>query len=311
MRSPAIHFLAAAVTLVALAQNASAGEIFVNVGSPIYSFVPQSAEVLNQGDFVIWTWFSSVHTVTSGTSGNAAGNGIFNSDPAGGTHGTGAVFAWKTDREGSIPYYSRPDFVVHNMKGSIVVPGVNPPIADFRITEVRFDGVGSNFVEISNLGGADGDLNAFRLSVNGTAPVTPWNASTPLPAGARVVVNEPVGLTNQGSVALYIPYLPGSAPGTGAATDASMMVDYVEWGATAGQPLEDTAIQVVFPDLIWRAGDFAPQAGAGHSIVFCGLSFNHGSAAWDESLNPTPGLANDCLNPTHRPTWGQLKALYR
>ena len=292
-------------------EDARAGQVFVSVGCPAFSFSPKAASVLGHGDFVIWTWVASSHTVTSGTSGSVAGDGIFNSDPGGLTHGIGTVFAWKTDREGSISYYCRLDFVTHNMKGSISVPGPGNPVADFRITEVRFDGVGSNFVEISNLGGADGDLNAFRLSINGAAPVTPWNTSKPLPAGGSIVVNDPAGLTNQGSIALDAPYLAGSVPGTGLATDATMMVDYVEWGASAGQPLEDTAVLVAFPSPIWFAGDVAPQAGAGHSIVFCGAPGDHGGAAWNESLNPTPSLANDCVNPALRPTWGRLKTLYR
>ena len=311
MRTPARSFVAAAATLVALAQGASAGQVFVSVGSPPHRFTQPQTGVHSQGDFVIWTWVSNQHTVTSGALGGIAGNGIFNSDPAGGAHDAGAVFAWKTDRDGVISYYCRQDFVAYSMKGSLIVPSANPLIADFRITEVRFDGLGSNFVEISNLGGADGDLLAFRLSINGAAPVTPWNTSTPLPAGGSIVVNDPAGLTNQGSIALDAPYLAGSMPGTGLATDATMMVDYVEWGASAGQPLEDTAVLVVFPSPIWFAGDVAPQAGARHSIVFCGGPGDHGGAAWNESLTPTPSLANDCLNPALRPTWGRLKTLYR
>ena len=311
MRTRAMRLVVAVAALVALAQNVTAGQVFVSVGSPGFSFSPKAASVLGHGDFVIWTWVASSHTVTSGTSGSVAGDGIFNSDPGGLTHGIGTVFAWKTDREGSIPYYCRLDFVTHNMKGSISVPGPGNPVADFRITEVRFDGVGSNFVEISNLGGADGDLQAFRLSISGAAFVTPWNTSTPLPAGGRIVVSEPAGLTNQGSAALFAPYLAGSVPGTGLATDASMIVDYVEWGPNGGQPLEDTAVQVILPATLWLAGEFAPQAQAGHSIVFCGTPFDHTSVYWNESLNPTPGLFNDCVNPARHHSWGQLKTLYR
>lgn len=310
MRTRAMRFVVAAATLVALAQDARAGQVFVSVGSPTYSFVPKVAGVVFRGDFVIWTWFSNMHSVTSGASGTP--NGVFNSDPGGGSHGASTVFAWKVDREGSIPYYSQPDFPVHSsMTGSVAVPGQGDPIADFRITEVRFDGVDSNFVEISNLGGAGGDLNQFRLSIHGNAPVTPWTTSTPLAADGRIVVSEPAGLTNEGSVALYIPYLANSLPGSGLATDASMMVDYVEWGATGGQPLEDTAVQVLLPATLWLAGEFAPQAQAGHSIVFCGGLLDHGSVYWKESLNPTPGLFNDCVNPARHHSWGQLKSLYR
>jgi hypothetical protein len=312
MRTPAGGFAFTLAALVALTGTAAAGEVFVSVGSPPYSFDPKAAEVLYRGDVVIWTWASDQHTVTSGTNGSVAGNGIFNSNPAGGTRNTGTIFAWKTDREGAIQYYSAgTDFSLHNMKGTISVPGAGPPVADFRINEVRFDGVGSNFVEIANLGDAEGDLREFRLGINGGAPFTPWTTSTPLLPGAAVVVPEPAGLANQGSAALYAPFLAGSLPGTGGAADTTMIVDYVEWGPSGGQPLEDAAIRIIFPTQIWFAGEFAPQAAAGHSIVRCGTLNDYGSAAWEESRTPTPGQSNDCVSPARRMTWGRLKIQYR
>jgi hypothetical protein len=299
--------------LVAFPRAAAAGEVFVSVGSPTtYVFTPKASEVLSHGDFVIWTWASDLHTVTSGTSGSIAGNGLFNSNPAGGTRNTGTIFAWKTSFEGLAQYYSAgTDFSLHTMKGTISIPGAGPPVADFRINEVRFDGAGSNFVEIANLGDAAGDLREFRLGINGGTPVTPWTTPTPLPPGGSVVVTEPAGLTNQGSVTLYAPYLPGSSPGSADAADTTMIVDYVEWGPSGGQPLEDAAIRIIYPTQIWFAGEFAPQAAAGHSIVRCASSDTYGSAAWNESLTPTPGGTNDCLNPARRVTWGRLKIEYR
>ncbi len=311
MRSPARRLMAAAAIVLALAGRAGAGQVFVSVGSPQFAFAPTNAGVAGVGDFVIWTWFSNAHTVTSGTTGSTAGDLNFNSNPLGGSFNTGTVFAWKTSGGGVFPYYSRPDFVTRMMKGSIVVPDATPVVADFRITEVRFDGAGSDFVEIANLGADPGDLNAFRLSIGGAAPLTPWTASTPLASGARVVVNNPPGLSDQGSVALFAPFLAGSVPGTAALTDTTMIVDYVEWGASGGQPLEDTAIHVHLPATLWLAGEFAPQVAAGHSIVFCGNAANHGGVYWQGSLNPTPGLMNDCASAARRASWGRLKTLYR
>jgi hypothetical protein len=198
------------------------------------------------------------------------------------------------------------------MTGDIVVPtSPLPAMADFRITEVRFDDIGSNFVEIANLGTGNGNLNGFRLSINGSNPVTHWSVSTPVAAGSRVTVPDPAGLANAGSAALYAPYLLNSLPYTALATNDSLMVDYVEWGAAAGQPLEDTAVKVTTPSPIWFAGQFAPQAQLGHSIVFCGFPADHGSSVWFESLNPTPLASNDCVNPTRTSTWGRIKTLYR
>ena len=309
MRTPLGRLLASALLTIALAGSTDAGQVFVTVGSPVNKFTPGIAGTTTRGDFVIWTWVASGHTVTSGTSGTP--NGIFDSDPGGGTHLSGTVFAWRTDRSGSMPYFCRPHWAL-GMTGNIVTDYPGTLFADFRITEVRFDGVGSDFVEIANLGTADGNLRAFRLSINGADPPTsPWIVSTPVPAGGRVVVSNPAGLSNAGSVALYAPYLAGSIPDNAAVTDSALLVDYVEWGPAGGQPLEDTAIKVIFPAQIWFAGEFAPQAKPGDSIVRCQPPDVYGSAAWDESMNPTPGAPNDCVNPTRRSTWGRLKALYR
>jgi len=76
-------------------------------------------------------------------------------------------------------------------------------------------------------------------------------------AGASVVVAQPAGLSSQGSATLYAPYLAGSVPGTANADDASLIVDYVEWGPSGGQPLEDTVVQIIFPIQadIWTKGN--------------------------------------------------------
>jgi plastocyanin len=319
MPTPAGRLLTIAIALATLAiavlaGGAGAGQVFVAVGVlPNQNrFLPTPAGMNAQGDFVIWTWVTNSHTVTSGPLGSP--NGIFDSDPGGTTtHGAGSVFAWRTDRTGNIPYFSRPTAdLASQMKGTIVVPDALPPaMADFRITEVRFDNVGSDFIEIANLGTGDGNLRGFRLSINGSDPPTsPWTVSTSVAPDGRVVVDNP-GLSNSGSVALYAPYLAGSLPYTALATNDSLMVDYVEWGPNGGQPLEDTAIKVAFPAEIWFAGEFAPAAKPGHSIVRCEAPDVYGSAAWNESTVPTRLDPNNCQNPVRATTWGRLKTLYR
>src|SRR6267378_6714636 len=142
MRTPAGRLLAMAIAIGAFAGSAGAGQVFVDVGSPPNKFSAQTAGTVNQGDFVIWTWVANAHTVTSGPPGMA--NGIFDSDPTGiTTHNSGSVFAWQTDRQGSIPYFCQLHWAF-GMTASVVVPGP-PPLAtaDFRITEVRFDNAGS------------------------------------------------------------------------------------------------------------------------------------------------------------------------
>ncbi len=298
------------VSAVLAARVGDAGQVFVNVGGGLNTFNPANVGVLNQGDHIVWRFLSSGHTVTQGTSGSGTG-GIFNTDPAGLTTQTaGAFFSWKTDQLGVVPYYCRPHFF-SGMKGNISIPVNGTQEADFRITEVRYDGVGSNFIEIANLGDADGDLNGFRLSINGNAAIRPWSTPTPVGPFGRVVLNNPAGLTTSGSVALYVPMtVVGGTPGTTLITDVTMMIDYVEWGATGGQPLEAVAILTSNPPL-WSLGQFAPQVAQGHDISFCGIRSQYGAAFWSPTLNPTPGATNDCVNPSVPYTWGRLKTLYR
>lgn len=309
MRSLTLRVLVVLATALTLACVARAGQLFVDVGSPVNRYNPANTGVVSVGDFVIWTWAASGHTVTSGSSGTVAGDGTFNSDPGGTTRPFGTVYAWKTN--GAHSYYCQPHFPF-GMTGAIFT-NVAQPEADLRITEVRFDGV-DNFVEIGNLlgippaaPGATGNLAGFRLSINGGAPITLSPQS--IPEGGFVKLTPP-GLTTSGSVALYAPYLANSLPGTGSLQESDWLVDYVEWGQTGGQPLENVAGSTVSPS-IWTAGQFAPQVATGHSIMFCGARFQYGALYWAGALNPTPGLSNDCPNPTIPTTWGRLKTLYR
>ena len=305
MRRFIVGCLAASIALAA--RDGNAGQSFVSVGSLGNVFTPPNGFVRDQGDVVVWRFAGSGHTVTEGTSGSGVSL-VFNTNPAGGSQFAGSFFSWKTDRP-TVSYYCTPHFPF-NMKGSITVVGSTQQEADFRINEVRYDGVGSNFVEITNLGDGAGDLQGFRLAINGVAS-TPWAASTPVLPGGFVVVNNPSGLTSTGSVALYAPHtIAGTVGSSNLLTDATMMLDYVEWGLTGGQALESVAILTVVPK-VWSLGDFAAQVAQGHDISFCGVRFQHGVTFWTPTANPTPGASNNCASPAVPSTWGRLKFLYR
>ena len=309
-RRVAREALASVAATLALTRGAVAGQVFVLVNSDFYQdtrSLTSTTTTLNAGDVVIWRWVQSGHTVTSGTTGSPAGDGKFNSDPSGTTtHNLGTFFSWKTT-SGTVPYYCRPHFAL-NMKGTINVGVPAASVTDFRITEVRFDGVGSNFIEITNLGNAVGDLAAFRLVINGTATTLTSQVLNP---GERVTFPNPSGLAPSGSAALYAPETIASNSDPGPSlSDATMMIDYVEWGAAGNQPLESVAAATTSP-VLWTASEFAPQAAAGHSIVFCGVRFQHGAGFWNETKFPTPAAVNDCVNPTLPSTWGRIKTLYR
>ena len=304
MRRVACVVLAAAA--LAVARGAVAGQVFVNVAPGSNIFSPSTVATLNTGDHVIWHWAAGGHTVTSGNPNTGTKSGLFDSNVSGGTQALGTVFSWKTSGTSPVSYFCQPHHP--GMQGSIVFPIGATIEADFRITEVRFDGVSLNFVEIANLGDDVGDLAGFRLVINGTATTLTSQILNP---GERVTFPNPSGLGTSGSVALYAPetIASGSNPGP-SLTDATMMIDYVEWGTAGNQPLESTAVSTTNP-VLWTVGQFAPQAAGGHSIVFCGLRFQHGAGFWNETRFPTPAAVNDCVNPTLPSTWGRIKTLYR
>jgi plastocyanin len=295
-----------AAVLLVHAPLARAGQVFVEVGLSGNTFSPPNTAVLDHGDIVVWHWTGTNHTVTSGVSGTAAGDGTFTSMNLGVGQTPGTMFSWKFGPNGPYSYYCKPHFPF-NMKGTVSFQGAGAQVADLRLTEVRYDGVGLNFVEIANLGDINADMNGFRLVINGIPVMTlPQLVLSPL---ARTTYKPP-GLTTSGSVALYAPHnIPSNAIPTAALTD-TLMVDYVEWGTSGGQPLEDMAAITVSPNL-WKAGHFAPQVAPGHVLEFCGARHQYGDGFWTEGLNPTPGAVNDCVNPTTPSTWGRMKVLYR
>ena len=121
---------------LAVAGGALAGQAFVLVNSDFFQdtrSLTSTTNTLNAGDVVIWRWVQSGHTVISGTTGSAAGDGKFSSDPSGTTtHNLGTLFSWKTT-SGTVSYYCRPHFAF-GMKGTINIGVPATPEADFRIT---------------------------------------------------------------------------------------------------------------------------------------------------------------------------------
>ena len=285
---------------------ARAGQVRVNVSSNFFS---PPAVTVKPGDHVVWVWTGGSHTVTSGTPG--APNFIF--DSGGAPIGlANARFSWKATT--GTAYYCVPHGAA--MTASITVTAAAPAVSNFRISEVYFnDPAGQDFVEIQNMGGAEGNLGQYRLSVRSGTPLTLALANVMVPAGGRVVVwvnragtnsqtefffgAEPE-LPRTGSAALY-------APSTVNANlaDVNQIIDFVEWGAP-GQLNAGTAVTAA----LWNDLDFVAPPAESHSIEFCGTEAQRGAAFWRQVQAATPGGA-DCLTPTLSATWGRIKTLYR
>jgi plastocyanin len=314
-----LHRIAPCAAALTLLMNVPvlAGQVRVNLSG--MSFTPATVTV-NQGDHVVWVWQGGIHSVTSGTDGSEAGDGIFNSGTVTtGTPGANSAFSWKTDRLGVRPYYC----VVHfpDMAGTITVQaGTSVSVPDFRITEVLYHAAGNlDLIEIQNMGKASGDLGRYRIAIPGDVEAIPL-ASVAVPSSAIVTIHVGASGTNtatdlflpllaslpdaSGSVALYVP---GTITGQNALTDASAIIDYVEYGS-AGQANESTAATAG----LWTAGEFVPTVGQpGRSIEFCGNRSDHGATHWAEISPPNFGTDGNCLTPAIPSTWGRIKALYR
>ena len=309
---------------------AHAGQVRVTVGGGGNNFSPYAANI-NGGDHVVWVWAGGSHTVGNwnlpdDSTGFSTDGSIF--DSGGEPFGlSGARFSWKSDRTGVIPYVCAP----HNnfMTGRVIVaPLTFPPtvpVADFRLTEVQFNVPGGlDLIEIANLGDAAGDLRSFRLTISGAGTgveISP-TANFPVPASGRVIIHTNESGTNNtppghiyvlglgalpdaaGSIALYVPH--SLAPGN-ALTNANMMIDFVQWGAS-GQPNEGTANLAGF----WSPGTSISDVAAGHSIEYCENSpFIHGVNEWREISPPNFGISQHCTTPTLSESWGRLKIIYR
>lgn len=322
-------FVLAALCLAPV-PGAHAGQVRVTVGYLGQSVLFPSAVTVSPGDHVVWVWGAAGHTVTSGTTGNATGDGTFRSASLFNPSLTG--FAWKVAGSDSVPYYCFPHWGLA-MKGviRIAAPGTEP-IADFRITEVEFAGAGGvDRVQITNLGTATGYLGRYRISFqNGVAfTYTADPVMVAVGGSIRVVINfggssnqtifyTPTGtqLASAGSFALFVPNSTDYGAGSthpGSLIDPDQLVDYVEWG-TAGQAaqayrgLAETAG-------LWPPGDVVdvsdlPAGGAGYSISFCGSSGERGTGYWAKT-RPNFGTSPRCATPLLHSSWGRVKALYR
>lgn len=323
---PAFALLLAGAPLV---PSAHGGQVRVNVGTPINMFTPYAVNI-NQGDHVVWVWTAGNHTVTSWTTeddslGASIDGSTFDSDPGGSHFGqnTTTRFSWKSGPAGTVTYLCVPH--LPDMTGRVIVsPLATPPtlaVSDFRLTEIRFNAPGGlDLIEITNHGQAAGDLGRYRLAVTGTGTGVEFAFNSfSVPAGGRVVVHAATAGTNDatniylpglpslndaaGSVALYVP---STLSFQNALTNASLMIDFVQWGAAA-QANEATAAAAG----LWTAGTSIDGVAAGHSIEYCpNATLDHGVQRWAEIV-PNIGSVNDCSTPTLRETWGRLKIIYR
>lgn len=312
----------AAVSLVAafgaliVSGVANAGQVRVVVTN--FSFTPHDITA-NPTDHVVWVYGVGGHTVTSGDPATQIKDGRFDSGLQNATSTTYKAFSWRINlAAGTQTYFCQPH--APNMAGSVIVSSTHVPVASFRITEIAYNrGAGNGLVEITNLGDAAGDLGRYRFTSSQDTATVPVSSFV-VPVGGRVVVHvnragaqmEPdslflptlADLPANGSLSLFVPNTAGAA---GIPDSTTQIIDFVQWGATAGQPNESKAATVS----LWNAGQVLAPLGPGNSLEFCGGESNHGAAAWAQIFPPTFGSNGDCLTPTVRSTWGRLKMLYR
>ena len=299
--------LAVLATLTSAAAPARAGQVRVDVSN--FQFTPATV-TLNHGDHVVWVWLNGMHSATSGTS--CTGDGIFDSALA--LTGPGVAFSWKSGAQARVPYFCMQHCDL-GMTGAIAF-GTNVAVADFRITEVRYNVAGGkDLVEITNHGNAVGNLGDYRLSVQAGVAVTLPLASLSVPGGGHVVLHGNATGTSTatdvflpslpdlpaaGAVSLYVPN--SQAPSL-ALTD--QIIDFAQWGA-AGGPNEATAGGA----MLWTPGQFVPAVADGHSIELCDFT-TRGAGAWAEISTPDFGSSGGCTTPALPATWGSLKQRYR
>ncbi len=315
LRRFAVAFLALwwAVPFV-VPRSAHAGQLRIDVTStPGSGFFSPASPSVNLGDHVVWLWRDSgFHSVTSGSAATCTPSPLFDSG-----EGSGQRFSWKSSQQGAIPYFCIPH-CPGTMNGTLsVLPPGSVNVSDFRITEV-FDDISGpiqDFIEITNLGNAAGNLGRYRLSVRAGASFELPLLDIAVPSGGRVVVHlgeagtntqtdiyiTSLGdtLTRDGSAALYVPR-------TGLVlTDLTRIIDFVQWGA-AGQANETTANDAGF----WATGTFIPAVALGRSYEFCGTPADHGEGFWEGIVTPNPHASN-CVDEIAHTTWGRVKVIYR
>lgn len=300
---------------------APGGQRRIDVGFGGFSFAP-STQTLNIGDQVTWVWVGGGHTVTNGTdptldpnAGTIFDSGFLSASPS--------AFTWKADRTGTVPFFCNPHFN-SGMIGSLTISASGVQVSSFRITEVQYnEAAGHDRIEIANLGGDVGDLGRYRISINGTSAVTvPLNSVIVLSGGSpgRVVVNTNNGTTGSSATNLFMGGIgnlgtsgsvtlfgPNTKAGT-LLTDATQVVDFVQWGA-GNQPGAATAVAAgVWPSV----GEFVPEVPVvgDYDLAFCGTVTQRGASFWDVAHPNFRSLAL-CATPTQPTTWGRIKLLYR
>jgi plastocyanin len=311
--------LAATSILLLLAPGLNAGQRRVDVGTGGFSFGPQD-QTLNVGDQVTWIWVGNNHSVENGTDPNSDPNAgtIFNTPAVFST----AAFTWKADRTGTIPYFCNPHFG-SGMTGSLAISASGVNVSSFRITEVQYnDASGHDRIEIANLGGDFGDLGRYRISINGTTAAQVPFSSVSVVSGSspgRVVIHTNEGTSGSTATNLFMGGI-GDLPATGSVTlyapntintsltDATQIVDFVQWGA-GSQPNAATAVAAgVWPSV----GEFvnAVPVNGNYDLAFCGVVSDRGASHWDVA-HPNFRTQSLCATPTQASTWGRIKLLYR
>jgi plastocyanin len=312
---PGLTFRAAAAAAAFLLSfgHAFAGQVRINVSINQFTSATQS---LNLGDHVVWVWTGGSHTVTSGTTGSSAGDGLFDSH-ASSFGGTSARFTWKSTVTGSRGYYCEPHFGL-GMTGTLNIAASGVAVSDFRLSEIQYDIPGSlDLIEVRNAGAAAGNLGRYRLSITGQATTELAINDIVVPQGGHVVIHlntsgtntatdiylpTVTGLPTAGSVALYAPNTQNVS-----LADPGQIIDYVQWGAS-GQQNEATAGSAS----MWVAGEFVPAAvEPAHSLEFCGSASQRGASFWSEVAVPNFGTNDMCATPAVPTTWGRIKAIYR
>jgi plastocyanin len=314
--------LAAAAIALLLAPAAYPGQRRVDVGVGVgnIQYGPQTP-TLNLGDQVTWVWVTGGHTVTNGIDPISDPNAgtIFDS---GFLNGSTQSFSWKADRTGNVPFYCDPHWSF-GMTGTLQISASGVSVSSFRITEVQYDeATGKDRIEVANLGGDIGDLGRYRISINGTTSALVPLGNVLMLSGSspgRVVIHTNEGtagststnlfmnigdLPTSGSVALYVP---NTKVGT-TLTDATQIVDFVQWGA-GSQPGAATAVAAgVWPS----TGEFVdpvPVVG-NYDLAFCGTESQRGKAFWNVA-HPNFRTQALCATPTRATSWGRIKLLYR
>ncbi len=307
------------IALLCVCSEAYGGQVRVTFDGE--GFHPRNVTA-NVGDFVVWVGAQpSYYGLSSGDTLTFAGDGHFQSNAS--SLARDSSFAWIADEPGAFAYFAYP-WTGSSYIGVVNVVESGAPVSNFRVTKLQFgSGPGTTRIQVSNLGGADGDCGLYRLRL---APVSrEWvigsegiGSSIPVPSGGSVVLHlnsyEPdtptdlwlydvtVDLADTGAVQLRVPSsYDGGIPGV------ELIADFVQWGAAGQRGEADAALKGVWVAGTYASGTIAPD----HFLEFCGAPDQHGAQYWSEVDSPDFSTVGGCATPTRDITWGRLKSLYR